>query len=303
MKLQQLETFFWTVNLGSFSAAAERLHATQSTVSMRIRELERSLGVDLFDRSQRSARLTPKGRDLMEYAGRLLELVAQVEHRVAASESVSGTVRLGVAEVISVTWLPRLVQLVLDTYPQVKLEIDEGLTGDLVDGLTAGALDLILAPGRIPTAGLSAYSLGTVDFAWLAAPSLISHSSALTPHELAKLPIIGLKRESFHHATIQSWFNQANVYCRYLARCKSVTVAASLTTAGLGISYLPLICFDDQIQTGALNILGTSPPLPPVEFVAAVSVDEFQPLAQRVAELAVGVSTFKRCSPSSQRDQ
>lgn len=296
MKLQQLETFFWTVNLGSFSAAAERLHATQSTVSMRIRELERSLGVELFDRSQRSARLTPKGRDLMEYAGRLLELVAQVEHRVAASESVSGTVRVGVAEVISVTWLPSLVELVLDTYPQVKLEIDEGLTGDLVNSLRAGGLDLILTPGRIPTDGLSAYSLGTVQFAWLAARSRVPHGGPFSPHDLAKLPIIGLKRESFHHATIQSWFNQENFYCRYLARCKSVAVAGSLTVAGLGISYLPLMCFNDKISDGALEILKTVPPLPPVEFIAAVSADEFQPLAQRVAELAVSVSTFNSTS-------
>ena len=62
--MQQLETFFWTVTLGSFSAAAEKLYATQSAVSMRVRELERTLGVELFDRTHRTARLTPKGREL-----------------------------------------------------------------------------------------------------------------------------------------------------------------------------------------------------------------------------------------------
>jgi hypothetical protein len=56
------------VTLGSFSASAKRLYAMQSAVSMRVRELERTLGVDLFDRTHRSARLTPRGRELMEYA-------------------------------------------------------------------------------------------------------------------------------------------------------------------------------------------------------------------------------------------
>ncbi len=125
MKLQQIETFFWTVNLGSFAAAAERLHATQSTVSMRIRELERTLGVDLFDRSQRSARLTPKGRELMEYAGRLLDLTGEIEHRIAAPQSIVGYVRLGVAEVVSTTWLPRLIELISRSYPGVRLEIED----------------------------------------------------------------------------------------------------------------------------------------------------------------------------------
>jgi DNA-binding transcriptional LysR family regulator len=63
MNLRQVETFYWAAKLGSFSAAAERMNATQSTVSMRIQEIERDLGVALFDRVQRTARLTPKGRE------------------------------------------------------------------------------------------------------------------------------------------------------------------------------------------------------------------------------------------------
>ena len=66
MNLRQIETFYWAAKLGSFSAAAERMNATQSTVSMRIQEIERDFGVALFDRSQRTVRLTPKGRRALE---------------------------------------------------------------------------------------------------------------------------------------------------------------------------------------------------------------------------------------------
>ena len=52
MNIKQLETFYWIERLGSFSAAADKVFATQSTVSMRIHELEESLGVKLFDRTQ-----------------------------------------------------------------------------------------------------------------------------------------------------------------------------------------------------------------------------------------------------------
>ena len=58
MNFKKLETFYWAAKLGSFTAAAERMNATQSTVSMRIQELERELAVVLFDRSQRKARVT-----------------------------------------------------------------------------------------------------------------------------------------------------------------------------------------------------------------------------------------------------
>ena len=78
MNMKQLETFYWVERLGSFSAAAERVHATQSTISMRIQELEQSLGVRLFDRSHRMARLTAKGRELLPYVRQMVELTSAI---------------------------------------------------------------------------------------------------------------------------------------------------------------------------------------------------------------------------------
>ena len=109
MNIKQLETFYWAAKLGSFTAAAERLNATQSTVSMRIQDLEQTLDSALFDRSQRTARLTAKGRELMGYAEKLLSLVAEIQERISAPESIPGFLRLGVAEVVSTTWLPRFI--------------------------------------------------------------------------------------------------------------------------------------------------------------------------------------------------
>src|SRR5262249_35910849 len=72
MNLRQLEPFYWVAKLGSFSAAADRLNATQSTVSMRIQDLERDFGHTLFDRGRRGARITAMGRELMRYAEEVL---------------------------------------------------------------------------------------------------------------------------------------------------------------------------------------------------------------------------------------
>ena len=84
---------------------------------------------------------------------------------IAASESTPGTLRLGVAEVISITWLPKLVKEVHARFPKVRLEMEEALTRDLVQKLEAGTLDLILAPGGIPSYNFDPVSLGTVEFA------------------------------------------------------------------------------------------------------------------------------------------
>src|SRR4051794_32461149 len=100
LNLRQVETFYWVVKLGSFQAAADHLHTTQPGVSARVRQLERTLGVDLFDRSARSARLTARGRDLVEYATSLLVLSREIKQRVADKAALTGLVRLGVADTI-----------------------------------------------------------------------------------------------------------------------------------------------------------------------------------------------------------
>ncbi|MGN6808920.1 MAG: LysR family transcriptional regulator [Trinickia sp.] len=294
MTLQQLETFFWSVKLGSFSAAAERLYATQSAVSMRVRELERTLGVDLFDRTHRNARLTLKGRELMDYASRILDLSTELEHRLSAPEAVSGTVRFGVAEVVTTTWLPRLITLIAERFPNVRLEIEEALTAELMASLNQAELDLVLAPGHTRTPGVSTLSLGTVDFQWMASPGLGLGGQTYSPRDLAEFPIIGMKESSFHYTALEDWFLIEHARCRYLARCKSVTVAASMTIAGMGVSYLPVRSYEQEIAQNKLAIVQVTRPLAPVEFIAACPVGQTYSLARAIAELACEVSDFQQ---------
>jgi DNA-binding transcriptional LysR family regulator len=297
MNIRQLETFFWVAKLGTFTAAADRLKATQSTVSLRIQELERNLGIALFDRSQRTARLTAKGRSLVPYAEQMLRLSGEIRDRVASAGSIEGTLRVGVAEVVSITWLPRLVKEIHARFPRITLELDEALTQDLVDRLQAGSLDLILAPGRVPGYGRSPVSLGWVDFAWMASPALGLPAERMGPRDLQSWPVIALARESYHHTSIEEWFRSADASCRRIDTCKSLGVAASLAAAGLGLTLLPTQCYQREVAAGRLCIVETAPPLMPVEFTATTTVDGIQPLARRIAAIAAEVSDFGRAPP------
>ncbi len=296
MNIKQLETFYWAAKLGSFTAAAERLSATQSTVSMRIRDLEQDLGITLFDRSQRTARLTATGCELLSYTENLLNLMAEIQERVSAPESMQGLLRLGVAEVVSTTWLPEFIKTIHQRYPKVRLELDEALTIELVERLRNGSLDLILAPGRAPGYDFITRSLGMVKFAWMASPSLGIEGEPLGPRELQRWPVIALARESYHHTTIEEWFRAGNAYLRRIDTCKSLGIAASLTAAGLGISYLPVRCYKKEVSEGRLRVLRTVPEMPPVEFTATNSVGAFHPIAQLMAEVAVEMSDFDKAS-------
>ncbi|MGQ9364705.1 LysR family transcriptional regulator [Azospirillum sp. ST 5-10] len=294
MNLRQIETFYWAAKLGSFTAAAERLYATQSTVSTRIQELEHRFNVVLFDRSQRAVRLTPKGRELLAYAEQLLRIAGDMQERISASEALPGIVRLGVVEVVSVTWLPRLIKLLHQRYPNLILELDEALTGDLVERLRNGALDIVLAPGEVSDVNLSNHSLGTVGLAWMASPDLDLPDEPLTPLTLQRWPIISLSRESYHYSRMERWFHAGGANCSRVDTCKSFGVAASLAIAGLGLTLLPPRCFARDLAEGRLRVVPTDPPVPPVPFSAMLPTDTSIPLIRRIANAAVKVSDFDR---------
>ena len=157
LSTRQLVTFLWSAKLGSFTAAAKRMHTTQSVVSMRVRELERALGVELFDRRGRAAVLTIKGRILLGYAEELVRLSSEARESIAGEPDAPQILRLGVAEVVSITWLPRLIGknwwFCLTVIPSLSIvpltaffwalrraaPADPGLAGALA-GLSAGAI-------------------------------------------------------------------------------------------------------------------------------------------------------------------
>ena len=106
---KQLEALYWIVQLGTFAHAAQRLHASQSAISKRIGELEALFDTELFDRRQRSARLTEKGEEMFLVAKTLIEERDAALERLGSPEVSQRRVRIGVTELTAMTWLPRLV--------------------------------------------------------------------------------------------------------------------------------------------------------------------------------------------------
>jgi len=294
MNMRQLETFYWAAKLGSFTQAADRLGSTQSTVSMRVKELERDFGTALFDRSQRTARLTAKGRELVALAEEMLRLFGEIRTRMSGTETLPGIVRLGVAEMISLTWLPVLVKRIHERWPRLHLEIDEALTRDLVERLETGTLDLVLAPGRVPGYSRTTVSLGTVEFTWMASPSLGLPTGVLGPKDLQNWPVIALARESYHHNSIEEWFRLAGAACRRIDTCKSLGVAASLAEAGLGLTLLPVERYGGEVAAGRLRVVPTRPALAPVEFTATGALDSIVPAIRAISTLAAEISDFEK---------
>ena len=293
MNIRQLETFVAIAQLGSFSAVASRLNASQSTISARIQELEQALGVLLFDRSQRTIRLTLKGRELLPHAQHAVSAFAEIGQRISGSEALSGLIRIGVAEVVAISWLPDFITTVHELHPGLSLELHVLLTSEILEGLGAGDLDMGLIPGSRFAPTLTAVSMGYVRFTWMAGSSFEPVGRAMTPTDLRQYRIFSLGNNSYHNQTMQEWLYADESSPLRVDTCNSMSIIASLTAAGLGISLLPEQFYKNAIQDGRLKPITTRPDIPLVEF-SAVYPKVPPNIAQKcLSELAVQVSTFE----------
>ena len=228
MNIRHLETFVWVVRLGNFSAAARKLNSSQPAVSMRIQKLEKNLGFELFDRSRKSAQLTLKGRELMEYAVKITSLSTEMQVSLSAHTAFSGRVRLGVTESIALTWLPAFVARLNKEFPDIVVELDVGLTRRVWNGLEERYFDLALLPSPAHGPGMVTVPLGDILYTWMASPKLGIPRRAQSPKDLQAWPVITLSQESNLYDIVEDWFSRGNAEPRRIDVCNSLGVAAQL---------------------------------------------------------------------------
>lgn len=292
LNIRNLETLLWISRLGGFGQAAKRLNSTQPTISMRIRDLERDLGVKLFDRSRRAIRLTEKGRECVEYAERIVALASHLQQRVSDPKAVTGRVRVGVSEAVAMTWLPALVARLNEDYPGIVLELDVGLTLSMWKKLDSGELDIVILPGPIVQPNVVIGHLGNLDFMWMASPRLKIPDRTLTPKDLESWPVVTLTKDANLHFIVREWFETNQAKAHSIDVCNSLSAAAALTIGGVGISLLPPDLFRAELAAGRLRIIKTRPKIKTSPFYAAFPFGQPQPLAHIIATLARTVSTF-----------
>lgn len=160
MTLTQLEYAVAVATHKSFVAAAEKCFVTQPTLSMQIQKLEEELGVKLFDRNTHPISVTAAGEAIIDQARvtlseaeRIFEIIQQQQNQVA------GVFRVAVIPTIATYVLPPLLENYIEQFPEVRLQVREMETREIVKALRNNELDAALMSTPIEEADLKEYPL------------------------------------------------------------------------------------------------------------------------------------------------
>ncbi|CAN5193378.1 LysR substrate-binding domain-containing protein [soil metagenome] len=239
MDLRQLAALEAIDDVGTFSAAASRLHTVQSNISTHVARLERELGAVLVDRA--AGELTQEGKAVVARARRIhAELEALVSDVASMRDEVAGQVRMGVIGTTGRWLLPPLLAAMTMRHPRIGMAVLEGNTTSLLPQLLSGSLDLavvnlpvddpeialdtlfeedlmLVAPLDHPLAGLDHVALG----------ELADHELLLPP------PGTSIRVELDRAAT------SAGVALSAKAELDGLRLIASLAFEGFGAAVLP----------------------------------------------------------------
>ena len=164
---------------GSISRAAEVCGITQPALSERIKRIENTLGVELFERSKRRIRITPVGERLILKARSLMDEIAELDAIISSSNvPLSGQLRVGVISTLGPYLMPLVLPRLKKKYPDLELILHEGLTDQLIPAVLSGSLDLAIASAPLHWSGLRIVELFDEPFV-LAVPK--DHPFAAKP--------------------------------------------------------------------------------------------------------------------------
>ncbi len=228
-----------------FGRAAQRLHLTQPPVTQAIAQLEKALGVRLFDRTRRRVALTPAGEALLPEARELLARAQALPRRArAAAAGEVGRVRLAFVSTIGFEQLPLWVRDFRAQCPDVVLELAEA-TGDVqLQALARGDIDaglLLHSPGAAPP-GLARLAVAREPLV-LALPEAHPLAQA-EPLPLARVlaePLVIFPRRlvpSLHDA-ILGLYQAAGVQPQVAQEAIQMQTIVNLVWGGLGLAWVP----------------------------------------------------------------
>lgn len=163
--IRQLEYITAIEKNGTFQAAADACHVTQPGLSAQVRQLEEFLEIEIFERGRKPMLVTPAGRAVLQRAHTVLNAVEEL-HTAARNmnQPLTGALRLGVIPTVAPYVLPNVLPAVRRAYPSLRLELHEAQTGQLVEALERGELDLLLVALEAPLGDVTTLPLFNDDF-------------------------------------------------------------------------------------------------------------------------------------------
>jgi len=255
MELDSIPVFVKVAQLGSFTQASKALNMPNTTVSAKVAQLERSLGVTLIQRTTRKLNLTEAGRAYLDRCVRALnELQAGESELHSASSEIQGTLRITSSVDVGQSLMAMIVDRYLKLYP--KMEVDLVVTNRVVD-LVGEGVDIALRAGKMKDSTLIAKRIMNVKMSLWASKFYLKKGSPKELKELSNFKFIHFSPFKDELAELTNGKQTSKIkLTRGPIHADDFGAVKALAELGHGIAILPdYICENDTSENRLVKVL------------------------------------------------
>ncbi len=253
-----------------FGRASDASHVSASALSRGIRQLEIELGVELFERDNRSVSLTPQGQQFIEWAREVLTGWEVIRHQLAEQSGVlQGEVSLYCSVTASYSFLFELLSRIRRDHPRIEIKLHTGDAEHAIARVMAGNEDIAIGarPDSLP-AGLAFRSIARSPLVFIAPaahPQLPSLASRKADAKLwATTPMI-LSETGLSRQRTDTWFRALGIKPTVYAQVTGNEAIVSMVSLGFGVGVVPKIVLDNSPLVHEVRVLPLEPALAPYE--------------------------------------
>ena len=287
INLKHLHYFHEVAREGSLTAAARRLHLAPQTLSSQVRELERSLGRTLLERTGRRLVLTPDGEVARDYAESIFALGTELRRVMAGrAEPRRLVLRLGVTDSVPKLLTARVLAPLLERQrDRIELDCTEGTVSGLLGRLAARQLDAVLTDQPMPpylARSMRGRLLLKSGLSLVAAPRVRLALGGDFPACLDGAPLIAGPAESPLSIALNAWLAERGITPRVIARCDDSALIKVFAQRGLGIACVPTVIESDVATQFGLQRVGRVPQLSELLYLVRPAGRHVHPLLDEI---------------------
>ncbi len=239
INLELYRIFYVVAKNKHMTNASKELMISQPAISQSIKKLEAQLGGTLFNRSNKGMRLTEEGEMLFEYISQALDLIQIAENKFTYFKNLlQGEIKIGISTSLTkIVLLDALKDFHID-FPNIILNITNGLTKDLILDLQLGKLDFVIFnESNIKETNVTLKELITLKQAFLYNPQYYTFPQKVKLNELNDIPIILQPNNSNSRQFLNNFMLENNIVLNPYLEVVSQDLILEFSNIGLGIGF------------------------------------------------------------------
>jgi DNA-binding transcriptional LysR family regulator len=248
--LRQLEIIRAIADSGSFTAAGEKLHVSQSAISRQVLLLEEELGEPVFHRIGRRIRITPAGESLVKLSHRVFQDLHDTVSSISDTrETLGGTMRLVGGMTVCLYVFPALLAEVRRLHPKLDLKVTVGSAERSIAMLRSGAGDLGLITLPVEASDLVSVPVLQEELLLVTYPTHpLAGRKQIAPADLHQQPFVLFETGSITRRLVEDFFAREGIHPEIIMETENVEIIKAMVRAGLGISIIPWQAAADDVR-------------------------------------------------------